>query len=94
MNLKLITITGRPKSQLAKKSDLVINVKVKEEACPYNLVPTASTTAMLAMGDALAISLLKRKKFKKEDFARLHPGGIIGKRLLLKVRDIMRKGKR
>lgn len=93
MNLKLIAITGRPKSKLAKKSDLVINVKVKEEACPYNLVPTASTTAMLAMGDALAISLLKRKKFKKEDFARLHPGGIIGKRLLLKVRDIMRKGK-
>jgi arabinose-5-phosphate isomerase len=93
MNLKLIAITGRPKSKLAKKSDLVINVKVKEEACPYNLVPTASTTAMLAMGDALAISLLKRKKFKKEDFARLHPGGILGKRLLLKVKDIMRKGK-
>jgi len=93
MNLKLIAITGRPKSRLAKESDLVINVKVKEEACPYNIVPTASTTAMLAMGDALAISLLKRKKFKKEDFARLHPGGILGKRLLLKVRDIMRKGK-
>lgn len=93
MNLKLIAITGKPKSKLAKKSDLIINVKVKEEACPYNLVPTASTTAMLAMGDALAISLLKRKKFKKEDFARLHPGGILGKRLLLKVKDIMRKGK-
>jgi arabinose-5-phosphate isomerase len=93
MNLKLIAITGRTKSRLAKESDLVINVKVKEEACPYNIVPTASTTAMLAMGDALAISLLKRKKFKKEDFARLHPGGILGKRLLLKVRDIMRKGK-
>ena len=93
MNLKLIAITGRPKSKLAKESDLVISVKVEEEACPYNLVPTASTTAMLAMGDALAISLLKRKKFKKEDFARLHPGGTIGKRLLLKVRDIMRKGK-
>jgi len=93
MNLKLIAITGRPKSKLAKESDLVINVKVEKEACPYNLVPTASTTAMLAMGDALAISLLKRKKFKKEDFARLHPGGVLGKRLLLKVRDIMRKGK-
>jgi arabinose-5-phosphate isomerase len=93
MNLKLIAITGRAKSKLAKKSDLVINVKVKEEACPYNIVPTASTTAMLAMGDALAISLLKRKKFKKEDFARLHPGGTLGKRLLLKVEDIMRKGK-
>ena len=93
MNLKLIAITGRPKSKLAKESDLVISVKVEEEACPYNIVPTASTTAMLAMGDALAISLLKRKKFKKEDFARLHPGGTIGKRLLLKVRDIMRKGK-
>jgi arabinose-5-phosphate isomerase len=92
MNLKLIAITGRAKSKLAKKSDLVINVKVKEEACPYNIVPTASTTAMLAMGDALAISLLKRKKFKKEDFARLHPGGTLGKRLLLKVEDIMRKG--
>jgi arabinose-5-phosphate isomerase len=93
MNLKLIAITGKPKSKLAKKSDLVISVKVEKEACPYNLVPTASTTAMLAMGDALAISLLKRKKFKKEDFARLHPGGILGKRLLLKVKDIMRKGK-
>ncbi len=93
MNLKLIAITGRAESKLAKKSDLVIKVKVAEEACPYNLVPTASTTAMLAMGDALAISLLKRKKFKKEDFARLHPGGILGKRLLLKVEDIMRKGK-
>jgi len=93
MNLKLIAITGKPKSKLAKKSDLVVNVKVKEEACPYNLVPTASTTAMLAMGDALAISLLKKKKFKKEDFARLHPGGTLGKRLLLKVEDIMRKGK-
>lgn len=93
MNLKLIAITGKPKSNLAKKSDLIINVKVEKEACPYNLVPTASTTAMLAMGDALAISLLKRKKFKKEDFARLHPGGILGKRLLLKVKDIMRKGK-
>lgn len=93
MNLKLIAITGRPKSKLAKRSDVVINVKVEEEACPYNVVPTASTTAMLAMGDALAISLLKRKKFKKEDFARLHPGGILGKKLLLRVRDIMRKGR-
>jgi arabinose-5-phosphate isomerase len=93
MNLKLIAITGRLKSKLAKESDIVINVKVEEEAWPYNIVPTASTTAMLAMGDALAISLLKKKKFKKEDFARLHPGGILGKRLLLKVRDIMRKGR-
>jgi len=93
MNLKLIAITGALKSKLAKESDLVINVKVEEEACPYNIVPTASTTAMLATGDALAISLLKRKKFKKEDFARLHPGGTLGKRLLLKVRDIMRKGR-
>lgn len=93
MNLKLIAITGRPKSKLAKRSDVVINVKVEEEACPYNVVPTASTTAMLAMGDALAISLLKRKKFKKEDFARLHPGGILGKKLLLRVGDIMRKGR-
>jgi len=93
MNLKLIAVTGRPKSKLAKRSDVVINVKVEEEACPYNIVPTASTTAMLAMGDALAISLLKRKKFKKEDFARLHPGGILGKKLLLSVRDIMRKGR-
>ena len=93
MNLKLIAITGRPKSKLAKQSDVVIDVKVEEEACPYNIVPTASTTAMLAMGDALAISLLKRKKFKKEDFARLHPGGILGKKLLLRVRDIMRRGR-
>jgi len=93
MKLKLIAMTGRPKSKLAMESDLTINVKVEEEACPFNLVPTASTTAMLAMGDALAISLLKRKRFKKEDFARLHPGGTIGKKLLLRVGDIMRKGK-
>jgi len=92
MSLGLISITARPKSKLARASDIVINVKVEEEAWPYNLVPTASTTAMLAIGDALAIALLKKKKFRKEDFARLHPGGSLGKRLLLRVGDIMRKG--
>ncbi len=91
LRLKLITLTGNPNSSLAKESDVVLNVKVKREACPFNLVPTASTTAMLALGDALAISLLSRKGFKESDFALLHPGGPLGKKLLLRVEDIMRK---
>lgn len=90
---KLVAFTGNPKSSLAQFSDVVINVGVKKEACSLNLAPTASTTAMLAMGDALAIDLLERKGFRPEDFAFFHPGGNLGKRLLLKVSDIMRKGK-
>jgi len=92
LSLPLIVMTGRMDSSLAKAADVALDVSVKEEACPYNLVPTASTTAMLAMGDALALALLEEKGFKPEDFAMLHPGGSLGKRLLLKVRDLMRAG--
>lgn len=93
MNIKMIALTANPHSRLAQKSDVVINVRINKEACPYNLVPTASTTAMLAMGDALAIAILKKKGFRAEDFARLHPGGTLGKILLLTVQEIMHKGK-
>ena len=87
---KIISLTGNSKSTLAKYSDIVLDVSVSKEACPMNLAPTASTTAMLAMGDALAICLLDKKGFKKEDFAFYHPGGTLGKQLLLTVEDIMR----
>jgi arabinose-5-phosphate isomerase len=89
---KLIAMTGNVKSTLAEHSDVVIDVSVKEEACPMGLAPTASTTATLAMGDAIAVCLLEKKGFRQEDFAFYHPGGALGKRLLLKVEDIMRKG--
>ncbi|MBI5394183.1 MAG: KpsF/GutQ family sugar-phosphate isomerase [Verrucomicrobia bacterium] len=93
-DVQIISVTGGPKSRLARYSDVVLNVAVDKEACPLNLVPTASTTAMLAMGDALAMVLLEARGFKKRDFARLHPGGSIGRSLLLLVRDIMRTGNR
>ncbi|MBI5872663.1 MAG: KpsF/GutQ family sugar-phosphate isomerase [Candidatus Omnitrophica bacterium] len=89
---KLIALTGNVGSNLAKYSDVVLDVSVKREACPLGLAPTASTTATLAMGDCLAVCLLKKKGFKEENFAFYHPGGALGKRLLLKVEDIMRKG--
>ena len=89
---KLVAMTGNVKSSLAKNSDYVIDVSVKREACSLGLAPTTSTTAMLAMGDALAVALLDKKGFKEKDFAFYHPGGILGKRLLLTVGDIMRKG--
>ena len=88
----LVSIVGNPRSTLAKNSDFILDASIKKEACPMGLVPTTSTTAMLAMGDALAIALLEKKKFKERDFAFYHPGGILGKRLLLKVEDIMRTG--
>jgi arabinose-5-phosphate isomerase len=88
----IIALTGNPKSVLAKYSDVVLDVSVKKEACPLNLAPTASTTATLAMADALAVCLLERKGFKEIDFAFFHPGGALGKRLLLSVQDIMRQG--
>jgi arabinose-5-phosphate isomerase len=88
----LIAITGNKKSNLAKNSDAVLDVSIKEEACPLGLAPMASTTSMLAMGDALCAALMDKRKFKKSDFAFLHPGGSLGKQLLLKVEDIMRKG--
>ena len=90
---KLIAMVGNTKSTLARNADYVIDASVKREACPMGLAPTASTTAMLAMGDALAVALLDKKGFKEKDFALFHPGGILGKRLLLKVEDIMRKGR-
>jgi len=92
MNLRLICLTGRPLSTLAKNSDVVLDVSVKEEACPMNLVPTASTTVTLAMGDALAVALLEKRGFKEEDFALFHPGGQIGRRLLLTVGEMMHTG--
>jgi arabinose-5-phosphate isomerase len=93
-NVKIIAITGSAKSTLARYSDVVLNCRVPREACPFNLVPTASTTVMLAIGDALAISLLKARGLRKEDYARYHPAGTIGKTLLLKTADIMRSGER
>lgn len=92
IGIKIIALTGNPDSTLARNSDVVIDVGVKEEACPLGLAPTASTTATLAMGDALAVVLLGRRGFKEEDFACYHPGGSLGKRLLLRVQDIMHTG--
>jgi len=89
LDIKIIALTGNPESTLAKNSDVVIDVGVKEEACPLGLAPTASTTATLAMGDALAVALLDQRGFKEEDFACFHPGGALGKKLLLRVRDLM-----
>ncbi|MFH1190668.1 MAG: KpsF/GutQ family sugar-phosphate isomerase [Candidatus Omnitrophota bacterium] len=88
----IISLTGNSKSVLAKYSDVVLDVCVKKEACPLGLAPTASTTAALAMTDALAVCLLERKGFKEKDFAFFHPGGALGRRLLLTVQDIMRQG--
>ncbi|UCD55085.1 MAG: KpsF/GutQ family sugar-phosphate isomerase [Candidatus Omnitrophota bacterium] len=88
----LIAVVGNIKSTIARNADFVLDVSVKKEACSLGLAPTTSTTAMLAMGDALCVSLLDRKGFKEKDFAFYHPGGTLGKRLLLKVEDIMRRG--
>lgn len=90
MGTRLISMTGKPTSTLAKAADVHLDVGVTEEACPLNLAPTASTTATLAMGDALAVALLKSRGFTAEDFARSHPSGSLGKRLLLRVSDVMR----
>jgi len=87
----IISMTGNSQSTLATHSNFHLNVAVKEEACPLRLTPTASTTAALVMGDALAISLMKERNFKAEDFARYHPGGNLGKHLLTKVKDVMKK---
>jgi len=90
---KIIAFTGNLDSTLAQHSDIVINVRINKEACPLGLAPTTSTTALLAMGDALAVTLINKKEFKPSDFKRFHPGGVLGKRLTLKVYDIMLTGK-
>lgn len=90
---KLVAMVGNTRSTLAKNADYIIDTSVKREACSLGLAPTTSTTAMLAMGDALAVALLDKKGFREKDFAFYHPGGILGKRLILKVDDIMRKGR-
>ena len=93
-SVKIISFTGNLKSSLAKHSDVSLNVKVPKEACPFNLAPTSSTTAMLVMGDALAMSVLEARGFTQKDFAKHHPSGAIGRAMLLKVGDIMRSGQR
>jgi len=94
MGARLISMTGNPNSTMARAADVHLDISVAEEACPLNLAPTASTTATLAMGDALAVALLKNRGFTAEDFARSHPSGSLGKRLLLRVSDVMRTGDR
>lgn len=89
---KLITVTGNPESPLSHSADVNLNVHVEHEACPLNLAPTSSTTATLALCDALAIACMAAKGFTKEDFARSHPGGALGRRLLTHVKDVMRSG--
>lgn len=93
LNAPLIAMTGNPQSRLAKESDYHLDISVEKEACPLGLAPTSSTTATLVMGDALAIALLESRGFTEDDFARSHPGGRLGKRLLLHVEDIMHTGK-
>ena len=93
IGIKLIVMTGNLNSLLAQSGDVVIDIGVKEEACPLGLVPTASSTAAMAMGDALALALLEKRGFEPEDFALLHPGGSLGKKLILKVDDLMHRGK-
>ncbi len=92
LGVPLIALTGNPASTLARSANVHIDVGVAEEACPLNLAPTASTTATLAMGDALAVALLEARGFTRDDFARSHPGGSLGRKLLLHVDDVMRRG--
>jgi arabinose-5-phosphate isomerase len=93
-DVKIIVMTAHAKSQIARYSDTILNVHVLKEACPFNLAPTSSTTAMLAMGDALAMCALDARGFKKTDYARLHPAGAIGSSMLVQIKDIMRTGER
>ena len=92
LGVKIIAMSGNQDSQLVKESDIFLNISVKEEACPHDLAPTSSTTATLVMGDALSVALLQKRGFTAEDFALLHPGGSLGKRLSLKIDEIMTKG--
>jgi arabinose-5-phosphate isomerase len=93
-SVKIISMTGAARSSLARHSDVVLSVKVPKEACPFNLAPTSSTTAMLVMGDALAMAVLQARGFQEKDYARHHPSGAIGRALLMRVRDIMRTDSR
>ncbi|HTX17667.1 MAG TPA: KpsF/GutQ family sugar-phosphate isomerase [Bacteroidota bacterium] len=92
IGVPIISFLGNPGSSIAKESDVVLDISVAEEACPHDLAPTSSTTAMLVMGDALAITLLEKRDFSREDFAYFHPGGNLGKRLLLKIEELMTGG--
>jgi arabinose-5-phosphate isomerase len=92
IKVKIIAMSGKKDSRLTEEADVFLNIKVKEEACPHDLAPTSSTTATLAMGDALSVALLDARKFTAEDFAFLHPGGSLGKRLSLEIKEIMVKG--
>ncbi len=92
LGLPLIAMTGNPGSTLGRAGDVFLDISIKEEACPLQLAPTASTTVTLAMGDALAVALLLKRGFREEDFALYHPGGVLGKRLLLRVEDLMHVG--
>ncbi|HAV65063.1 MAG TPA: KpsF/GutQ family sugar-phosphate isomerase [Verrucomicrobiales bacterium] len=92
--VRIISFTGNPRSTLARSSDIVLNTRVPKEACPFNLAPTSSTTAMLVMGDALAMAVMQARGFEQSDFAKHHPAGAIGRNLLLRVTDIMRAEKR
>lgn len=94
LNVTIIAMCGNPDSSLAKSCDIYLNIHVKEEACPYDLAPTSSTTATLVMGDALSVALLEKRGFTEEDFAFLHPGGSLGKRLSLKIKEIMITGEK
>ena len=94
IGVPIISITANGNSMLAKQSDVVLTIAQYEEACPYDLAPTTSTTAMLALGDAIAMALLEKRQFTREDFAFLHPSGSLGKRLLVKVDDVMETGER
>jgi arabinose-5-phosphate isomerase len=92
LGIPVVSLTGRVNSTLGKTSDVTLDVSVDEEACPMGLAPTASTTATLALGDALAVALLQKRGFKEEDFAQFHPGGTLGRRLLVRVKDLMHTG--
>jgi len=92
LGVTLVAMTGQPESTLARHADMVLSSAVDEEACPLNLAPTASTTAQMALGDALAVALLDARGFREEDFARSHPGGALGRKLLMHVHDLMRSG--
>ncbi len=94
LDVTVVAITGQAESKLATCSDILIPMPVKKEACPFNLAPTTSTTVLIALGDALAISILKKRGFTKEDYGRLHPGGAIGRAVTLRVSDIMRTNER